>query len=95
MCHARSVTEQIFTEFFVSPSLLPGNALLYIPAVEGIKDSFEAIVEDGIVHCSLQKAIDFVMTNDEFGQWYTELKQLVSTGEIIISSDVKLIYTCK
>ena len=80
--HARSVTGQIFTEFFVSPNLLAGDALPYIPSGEGIKDSLEAIVEDGIVQCSLQKAIEFVMTNDEYGQWYTELKQLVCAGEI-------------
>ena len=49
----------------------------------------EAIVEDGIVQCSLQKAIEFVVTNDEYGQWYAEPKQLVCTGEIVTSSDAK------
>ena len=91
MCHARSVTGKIFTKFIVPPNLLPGVALPYIPAGEGIKNSLNAVIEDGIVQCSLQKAIDFVMTNDEYGQWYTELKQLVCTGEIVTSSDAKLI----
>ena len=49
----------------MSPDLLPGDALPYIPAGEGIKDSLEVIVEDGIVQCSLQKAIDLIVTNDE------------------------------
>ena len=89
VCHARSLTGQILTEFFVSPDLLPGDALPYIPASEGIKDSLEAVVEDGIVQYSLRKAIDFVMTNDEYGQQYTELKQLICTGEIVTSGDTK------
>ena len=35
--HARSLAEQIITEFLVSPDLLPGDALPYIPPGEGIK----------------------------------------------------------
>ena len=73
----------------MSPSLLPGDTLSYIPAGEGIKDSLEAIVEDGIVQCSVQKATDFVMTNDEYVQRYTELKQLVQSSEIVTASDAK------
>ena len=86
VCHARSLTGQILTEFFVSPNLLPGDALPYIPPGEGIEDSLEAIVEDRIVQCSLQKAIDFVMAHDEYDQHYTELKKMVGTGELVTAN---------
>ena len=89
VCHARSLTGQILTEFFVSPKLLPGDALPYIPPGEGIEDSLEAMIGDGIVQCSLQRAIGFIMANDEYGQHYTELRQLVCTGEVVTSSDAK------
>ena len=55
---------------FVSPNLLPCDPLLCIPVGEGIKDSLEAIVEDEIVQCLFQKALNFVMTYEECGQWY-------------------------
>ena len=54
-----------------------------------VKESKGAIVDDGIVQCSLQKAIDVIMSNDEYSEHYTELKQLVCTGEISNANTAK------
>lgn len=87
-CHARSLTGQILTEFFVSPALVPGDALPYISAGEGIRESLEAIVEDGIVQCSFQRAIAFVMNSDAHGQHHAKLKQMVCGSEIVTATSV-------
>ena len=82
----RALSRQIVTEFFVSPDLFPGDALPYIPTDEDIRESLKAVVKDGIVQCSLWKAIAFVLANDDCHQQHTKLKEMVHDGKIAFAN---------
>ena len=80
--HARSITGQILTEFFVSPELCPSVPLSYIPPGVGINDSIQAILDDNVVQPSLQQAIAFIIHHSRCDN-SPQLVELLSSGEII------------
>ena len=84
--HMRSLPSQVVTEFFVSPDLSVVEALPYIPADEGIRQSLDALRNSGNVQSSLQKAIAFVSTHDSLSQCHTKLSEMICCGRIIVTN---------